>query len=481
MVRKMGIWKEIKHEINKLNENKEVDILIIGGGLTGLLTAYNLKNKNICIVEKNQIGLGVTKNTTAKITYLQERIYTKISSLRGYEDAKLYLKSQLESIDNIKNIIEKEKIDCDFTKTPSYIFANTKKEIKNLKKEAEFLIANGIDIKETTLPIETKNYLAYKVENTYTFNPLKFIHGIYKILMKNNIKVYEETPIFDIKKENAHYLITTNNYKIKAKTIILATHYPYFIYPLLIPIKSYLEKSYIIVSKVKEYKNFSCISTGKPIFSCRYYKEGNNIYQISLGSSHNTSFKQNDEKCFNEVQKLFKLNDKDILMKYSNMDIMTPDYIPFIGEIKENMLIGCGYNTWGMTNSVLASSLLRDIIDNKPNKYKNLTNPKRFNLSNLIKLPYYITSGIYSYTTSKLIKNKSWYKHVITKRKNGDSIGIYIDDLGTIHKVKNKCPHLGCNLVFNEIEKTWDCPCHSSRFDIDGNCLKGPSNKDIKL
>ena len=137
----MSIWnkKEIKKDLQKLNKDIETDVLIIGAGITGMTTAYFLKDKNICVVDANKIGHGVTLNTTAKINYFQERIYTKIKNIRDEKSAVKYLKSQVCAIKNIKEIIEKENIDCDFKRVDSYVFANKKSEVEPLKKEVEFL------------------------------------------------------------------------------------------------------------------------------------------------------------------------------------------------------------------------------------------------------------------------------------------------------------------------------------------------------
>jgi glycine/D-amino acid oxidase-like deaminating enzyme/nitrite reductase/ring-hydroxylating ferredoxin subunit len=475
----MSIWsiEEIKTKEEKLDKNIEVDILVIGAGMTGMTTAYYLKDKNICVVDANKVGHGVTLNTTAKITYFQERIYTKIINSTNKINAINYLKSQRYAIDNIKNIIEKEKIDCNFKQVPSFVFANTKTEIEPLNIEAYFLKLNGIKIEEKDLPNKITNYKSYCVNDTYIFNPIKYLQGLYNIL-SNNIHIYEDTKIVKIEKINNYYLCSGINYHIKAKKVVLACHYPYFIYPFLLPLKSSIEKSYIIVSKVKEDKNFTCISSSKPTYSCRYYSDKDNIYQISLSESHNTSVKQDDTYHFNRVKEIFNLKDEDIVMSYSNTDIMTVDYMPFIGKLKNNMYIGLGYNTWGMTNSVLAAKIISDMILNKENEYSKIFNPNRFNLSNIIKLPFILASQTKSFLGPKLNKNKSWYSSKITFDKD---LAIYEDNNGKKHIIHNKCPHFGCSLIFNEKELTWDCPCHSSRFDIDGKCIKGPSNYDISF
>lgn len=468
----MSLWKKEIENDNKLDDDLKVDILIIGAGMTGLTTAYYLKDKNIAVVDSFKIGHGVTLNTTAKINYFQGVIYTKMSN----DKAKLYLKSQLEAIKNIKEIIEKENINCNLEKNISYVFASKENERIKLKKEIKFLKDNGINIKEKELN-DFPNSIAYYGENTYTFHPLKYLEAIVKILKKNKISIYENTPITKIENKDNYYLCYTEKYYIKANKIVLAIHYPYFIKPMFLPFKSYLEKSYIAVTKTDNSLSYNYISSGIPVYSSRFYSDSND-YQIHLGESHNIAFKQNDLKHFDNVLNKFNLEEKKVIDFYSNIDLITFDCLPFIGEVKENMYISTGYNTWGMTNSVIGSKIISDLILNKKNKYVDLFNPKRTGFVLLFKIPYYIFSQMKSFIGSKINKNKSWYHNVYFEKENGVNVGIYIDEKGK-HKIINKCPHLGCSLIFNEVEKTWDCPCHSSRFDIDGNCIKGPSFYDI--
>ncbi|MBQ2946641.1 MAG: FAD-dependent oxidoreductase [Bacilli bacterium] len=478
----MSIWnkKEIKRDIQRLNKDIEVDILIIGAGITGMTTAYFLKDKNICVVDANRIGHGVTLNTTAKINYFQERVYTKIKNIRDEKSAKKYLKSQISAIKDIKEIIEKENINCDFKMVDSYVFSNKESETQPLKKEIEFLKENNIQVKQKELPNKITQYLSYCVSDTYIFNPIKYLEGIYKILKEKNINIFEETKILKIKKKDDYYICYSNKYKIKTKKVILACHYPYFILPFLLPLRSHIEKSYIVISRVKKDLNFTCISSSSPTYSCRFYNDGDNIYQISLAESHNTSIKQNDEYHFKRVKEIFNLKESDIVITYSNVDIMTPDHMPYIGRLKDNIYIACGYNTWGMTNGVLAARILSDMILNKENEYVEVFNPNRINIANIVDLPNIIFSQTKSFFGPKLVKNKSWYNGNITFiNKEGKSLAVYKDEKGNNHIIHNKCPHFGCSLIFNEEEKTWDCPCHSSRFDIDGRCIKGPSNYDI--
>ena len=147
------------------------------------------------------------------------------------------------------------------------------------------------------------------------------------------------------------------------------------------------------------------------------------------------------------------------------------------------MLIGTGYNTWGMTNGSIAGKILSDIILKRKNNYIELFNPKRgINLGKIINFPMIITSNIYSFTKSKLRKNKSWYpSNIKFETRNGKDIGIYIDENKKEHIVYNICPHLKCSLIFNQVEHTWDCPCHGSRFNYDGKNLYNPAFKDLEV
>lgn len=468
---------------DKLNEDKRVDTLIIGAGMTGMTTAYYLKDfKNICIVDAGMIGRGVTLGSTAKINYLQSGIYSKIKRARGERLARLYLKSQKYAIDHLKEIIESEQIDCNFERVDSYLFSHTEEEKSTVSKEVEFLLNQGVNLKKEELPLEIESYSSYKVDDTYIFNPIKYLNRITKILTSSGVPIYENTKIIKVEKSTEGYTsYTESGYKIYSKRVVIATHYPYFTKNLFLQLKSYCEKSYIVVSKTNKDGNFTCINTRNPIYSCRFYSDGINSYQILLSESHNIAFKQNDKLHFKTLIERFNLKEKDTVMMYSNTDIITPDGMPLIGKLTENMYIASGFNTWGMTNSVLSASIISDDILNRNNRFSKIFNPKRITIASILYLPYILFSQIKSYLGPKIHKKKPWYNENVKFTREGlKTYGIYTDRKGATHKVLNRCPHMGCSLIFNEVEHTWDCPCHSSRFDIDGNCIKGPSNYDIK-
>ena len=243
------------------------------------------------------------------------------------------------------------------------------------------------------------------------------------------------------------------------------------------PLKCSLEKSLIGAYQCNGKKSFNAINHSNPTLSIRYVEDSDIRYKLILTGSHNLCLCKSDEKYLELLKR------KKCEYLWSNTDIITKDYMPYIGLIDENLFMATGYNTWGMTNGVLSGKIISDLILNKENEYANLFNPKRSgNLKTFIKYPLYISASAYSYMNTKLAKNKEWYNGKITFGNiNGESVAIYHDENNKEHIVKNKCPHLGCSLLFNENELTWDCPCHASRFDLDGKVIEGPSNYDISF
>ncbi len=486
MVNKMkvqSIWLDNNEnsKISKLNEDLQIDILIIGGGITGLSTLYQLRNTNlkVCLVESNFIGSGVTGKTTGKINYLQQLVYSDLADKYTPDIAKMYLNSQLLAIKELTNIIKKENIQCNLDKVDSFVYSKEKKEIRKIKKEKNLLESFGIKV----LEYNKKNTYAIGASDTYIFHPLKYLYALKEICLSSNMPIYEKTKVCNIKRKKNFYICYANNHTIKTKKVILACHYPFFLLPYLMPLKVYTEKSYITASS-SPYKKKTIITSTNPTISIRYHKDNNKKYLIYLSQSSNICDKLNENKNFNKtIKECKKLNLKPSYI-WKNDDLITIDKMPYIGSLEKdnnNLLIATGYNTWGMTNATIASLVLKDIILGKDNIYKDIFNPLRATFfNNFDSYMINIGSSIKSYLQNKIFKNKKWYYQNLRFTKiNNKDVAIYND--GKDHIVYNKCPHMGCSLVFNEKEKTWDCPCHASRFDIDGKCLKGPSLYDISF
>lgn len=467
-----SIWEEYSKTTNnniKPLKNIETDILIIGGGITGLTTAYFLKdtNKKITIIDKSLIGKGVTSKTTAKISFLQQDIYGKLTKMHNSKIAREYYNSQKEAIDILTKIIKNNKIECNLEKVDSVLFARKDSNYKKLNKEKEILTSYGEKNKDYQDNI-IKN--GFSVSNTYTFNPLKYLNSLRNII-EPKVSIYENTIATSIKKIDNNYLITTNNGTIKTNIIVLACHYPFFIIPYLFPVRTYIEREYVCAAKVKEPKKITAINVDKELSSIRYYKD----YLIYGGIDHRLTSKIDYGNNYQQIKKDFiNLFNKEPEYMWMNQDIVSNDELPLIGKIKDNIYISTAYNAWGMTNSTIGAKIVSDLIQNKENDYVELFNPKRINLPLIINSIIGLFHYLKAYIEGLFHKSNPHYVKI-----KGIIYGVYTDLEGKDHKVKLICPHMKCSLVFNKEELTWDCPCHGSRFDIDGNIIEAPSIKKI--
>lgn len=482
LVKQKSIWtNEINEkECLKLKENIVCEILIIGGGIAGISTALNLKdNEGVVLIDKGKIGYGVTSHTTGKLTYLQGTMYTDIQKTYGFNMAKKYLESQKEAIKIAIENINRYNIDCDLEKNDSYLF--TTWEDKRLDFEREFLSKTNTSFEDGKLPIDIPCKDAFKVNDTYVFHPLKYVMGI-KEIIKDKIKIYENEVVTCMDYKDNHYIVKTKGgHTIITNKVIITTHYPFFILPGLMPIKLGLNQSYALSAKHKN-EGFNAINIDKETHSIRFYKDNIIVGGFSHDLSDNIDYKKEEDKLIKYYNTYFAGAPENVWLTH---DLKSHDYLPIIGRLNKNypnLLVATAFNKWGMTNGILAGKILADIINNKDNKYETLFKTDR--ALSLEKVKNFVTSNFKIgkvYIGTKINKNKSFYNKTYVTNIDGHSCGVYIDENGEKHIVRNICPHFKSSLIFNKADKTWDCPCHGSRFDIDGNLIEGPSVFDIKL
>ena len=474
LMKNKSIWLDVKNKaLKRVTKDLECDALVVGGGITGMSTLYQLRKNNVkaLLIERNKCGEGVTARSTAKITYLQEKEYMNIRRFGKVDLAKGYLESQIAAVKELKRVIDKENILCDLKKSESLLFTNDEENKVKLLEEYNFLKESGVDA-EFVENGENFKY-AIKVSDTYMFHPVKYVIGLKNILQEY---VYENSKLEKISREDGVYKCYVNDHVIKCRHVVIATHYPYFILPLLFPFKNHVETSYVGAVKVREFKNINAINIDDETISYRYHQDDKNNYLIYLTNSMASPNIKSIKGNFENLKKKYNFD-----YVWSNKDIITNDYLPLIGKLDEDddgVLLACGYNTWGMTNATLSSMILRDIILKRQNKHIELFRPDR--LLSWNKVVRFFPDA-YGSVKAILKSNKGNVNNsrVIYTKLDGKNVAIYKDENNKEHIVLNRCLHMKCGLVFNEVEKTWDCLCHGSRYDIDGKCIEGPSNHDI--
>ncbi|MGM8249102.1 FAD-dependent oxidoreductase [Clostridium perfringens] len=460
-----------------LNKDIKTDVLVIGAGIAGILTAYMLKQKGreVVVIDAAEIASGNTKNTTAKITSQHDLIYSKLISEFGEEKARQYAKANELAIKKYKEIIEYKRIECDFEEKPAYVYSLN--EVDVLKEEVEAAKNLGIDaefVQEANLPFKING--AVKFNNQAQFNPLKFLKGI-----SNELVIYENTRALEIK-EN---LVVTSGGNITANNIVVATHYPIMNAPGYYFMKMHQERSYVLALENTSEIDGMYIDLNKEGYSFRTY---NNLLLLG-GISHRTGENEAGGS-YDELRKVAKKLYPKAKEKYywSAQDCMTIDGIPYIGRYSSetpNIYVATGFNKWGMTSSMVSAMIISDMILEKENDFSEIFSPRRFDLSlsinnianDLIKTAKnFIAQKVYI-PSSEIEHIKNGHGGII--EYNGEKVGVYKNKEGKEFFVSTKCTHLGCQLSWNADELTWDCPCHGSRFDYKGRLIGSPATKDL--
>ena len=479
--------KIINEKLPALDRDIDCDLLIIGGGIAGLSVAYQMINSGmkVVLIEKDICGMGATSKNTGKLTWMQDLIYSRLCKNYNNDVAKLYLDSQVDSINIVREIVNKNKIKCHLEKTKSYVFSYNGIDYADFSKEIDFYKENNIKYKLLDkLPIEYPCKYAIEGYDSYVFNPYEYLISL-KNILKNKVDIYENTRCISVDKNDNNYTTkVSGGYIIKSKYVSVCSHYPMFIMPFLIPFKTRVDRFFLGAAKCKNSKDVQMISYGKKAISMRYYNDSKDNYLLYGRRGHSITSNLDVRDDFNELSEEYKKYfSRDMEYFYHTHDLMTYDGLPFIGEIKDNLFICTGFNKWGNTNGTIAGIIIRDIINGKDNKYIKLFNPRRRISFDKIKNLFIYNLEIGSrYIINKICSNKSYYGNdVRIEYINGKKCGVYVDKDGNTHVVSNICPHMKCNLIFNYIDKTWDCPCHASRFDIDGNIIYGPSVFNISI
>lgn len=460
-----------------LNKDIKTDVLVIGAGIAGILTAYMLKQngREVIVIDASEIASGNTKNTTAKITSQHDLIYSKLIAEFGEEKARQYAKANELAIKKYKEIIEDKRIECAFEEKPAYVYSLN--EVDVLKEEVEAAKNLGIDaefVQEANLPFKING--AVKFNNQAQFNPLKFLKGI-----SNELVIYENTRALEIK-EN---LVVTSGGNITAKNIVVATHYPIMNAPGYYFMKMHQERSYVLALENTSEIDGMYIDLNKEGYSFRTY---NNLLLLG-GISHRTG--ENEEGgSYDELRKVAKRLYPKAKEKYywSAQDCMTIDGIPYIGRYSSetpNIYVATGFNKWGMTSSMVSAMIISDMILEKENDFSEIFSPRRFDLSlsinnianDLIETAKNFIAQKVSIPSSEIEHIKNGHGGII--EYNGEKVGVYKNKEGKEFFVSTKCTHLGCQLSWNADELTWDCPCHGSRFDYKGRLVGSPATKDL--
>lgn len=412
------------------------DVVVIGAGMAGILIAYYLKKqgKSVMVLEAAEIASGQTERTTAKITSQHGVKYSELIKEVGEKKARMYAQANEAAIQEYERLIKERNISCQFERVPAYLY--TLQDEMLLQKEAEAAASLGIDAfftKETELPFPVEGAVCFK--NQAQFSPLEFIKNL-----SAELEIVEYAKVVAIRGKR----VCTDIMEIKAKHIVVATHYPIINRSGFYFLRQHQERSHVLALSGCEKIKGMYYGVDKDGLS---FRQAGDLLLVG-GSSERTgkcrqggaydSLLKAARKCFPDCKEE---------MRWSAQDCMPHDGIPFIGRysiFSRRLYVATGFQKWGMTSSMVAAMILRDALCGRKNPYRKLFSPQRI----------HVRAGIKNFFVDIGMSIKGLWK-------------------GVFHRPR--CSHMGCELVWNPDEQSFDCPCHGSRFNAEGEILDNPT------
>lgn len=415
-----------------LKQSIKTDVLIIGGGLTGILCAYMLKRAGVdCVlVEADQICNGITKNTTAKITVQHGLLYDKLIQRFGIERARLYLEAQRRAAEEYARLCQ--TVSCDYRVKDSYVYSiDDRAKIERELAALEKLGCNAVFSSAEALPMPVAG--AVCVKDQAEFHPLKFAFGI-----AQDLPIYERTKVLELKPHGA----VTQHGEIVCEKMIVATHFPMLNKHGSFFLKLYQHRSYVLALEGAKDVSGMYVDEDKKGLSFRNYED----LLLLGGGSHRTGKQGGNWHELEDFVSRYYPNAK-VVKRWATQDCMTLDDVPYIGQYSKrtpDLYVATGYNKWGMTSSMVAAMLLCDLVRGKNSDYATVFSPSR-----------------------SIIRPQL-------------AVNAFESVVGLLTPTAPRCPHLGCALKYNKQERTWDCPCHGSRFTEQGELINNPATDDKK-
>nr|WP_236784649.1 FAD-dependent oxidoreductase [Alteribacter salitolerans] len=482
-------------EYPALTDNTDCDVAVVGGGIAGITTAYLLQKegKNVVLIDAGKLINGTTGHTTAKITSQHGLFYDELINHFGKEKARHYYDANQEGLEFIEELVNELSIDCDFSHEDAFVFTQDPDEIFKIKKEDEAyqqLDINGGLIDEKTLPFYTR--AAIVMRDQAQFHPVKYLNALTDAFIKAGGTVYENTTASDVKTGDRPAVITREGHEITCDHVVAASHFPFYDGMGFYFARMHAERSYSLAVKTsKPITSGMYINAEDPKRSIRCTPAEDGYLMIIGGEKHKTGQGIDTSKHYDALAAYSRemFPDAEILYRWATHDLITMDKLPYIGHITErhkNIFVATGFHKWGMTNGTIAAKIIRDGILEKENTYRELFTPHRMKADPGIKEFVKENANVAKYFVkgkAEMVRRKpedlaSDEGGVVTVK--GKRAGAYKDPDGLLHAVDTTCTHMGCECEWNDGDRTWDCPCHGSRFNVQGEVIEGPADKPLR-
>jgi len=494
--------------LHPLQQDLTTDVVVVGGGISGISIAYALSKagKKVVVIEDGLIGSGETGRTTAHLTTALDDRYFEYEKMYNEETARILAESHQQAIRFIENAAQEEQIDCDFERVDGYLFLHPSDRKENLEKELDAATRAGIDVRPVEhVPGMTVHLKSICFADQAQFHPLKYINGLAVAIERNGGQIFTGTHAKEISPEG---ITTEEGYTVKASHVVVATNAPVN-NRIAMSFKQFAYRSYVIGALVPKGEIPKALfwDTGDrdrnpdiPPYHYVRLQPYNDEYDLLIcgGEDHPTGNVDKAEPHITEEERYalleawtrnhFPVN--EVIYRWSGQVMESLDGIAYIGRNpfdKDNVYIVTGDSGDGMTNAGIAALLIPALIEGKEHPWEHVYRPSRFALKEGAMAFKQIVSGLLASFRKKPEQTQTDAETLFSLENGegrimdleGEQCGVYRDEDGLLSVVSAKCTHVGCTIAWNSDEKTWDCPCHGSRFTTDGKVIHGPANTDL--
>jgi len=495
MEKTISIWEGTAKQggtFSSLTGHKEADVVIIGGGITGLTSAMLLSEagKKVIVLEALQIGLGTTGNSTGNLYITVDEYLSVIKKKWGTEVMKAVAHSRKEAINLIEANITKYNLDCDFYRTSFNLFAeDLDKDIEEfIEEELQALTEAGAAVSiggNPGLPFEVVKSLT--VEGQAQFHPLKYVRGLAEIV-KDTCEIHENSQVIDFDEDEG--IVKTKDGSVKAAHVIMATHTPKGVYGVHTVLGPYREYGVAAELLSGEMPRGIFWSLNHPKRSVRCFKDGDKDYVLVIGDKYKTGHGDDTSEYIQRLESYLTshFNIGPVTHVWAGQQYRPADNLPYIGKHGDFMYFLTGFASDGLVYGTLASMIVSDMIIGKANKWQDIYKLSRFtpvksfteffkeNADNLVQ---YLKGAPSDAEADSMEEVPPGEGKVI--EKEGEKLAVYKDENGVNHVCSAVCTHLKCTVNWNPSEKSWDCPCHGSRFKTNGQVIEGPAVVDLPV